>query len=138
MTMKINYEEAIASVREDLRENAQRAATAVQTALKALENEDAQLARAVIDGDTAIDLAENAIEEKCLDILALDGPVATDLRRVVTILKTNAQIERLGDLATNIAEDIVYLKTAEIVRHELPKAPHAVVSLRRLSSAHGV
>ncbi len=121
MTMKINYEEAIASVREDLRENAQRAATAVQTALKALENEDAQLARAVIDGDTAIDLAENAIEEKCLDILALDGPVATDLRRVVTILKTNAQIERLGDLATNIAEDIVYLKTAEIVRHDQPK-----------------
>ena len=59
-----------------------------------------------------------AIEEKCLDILALDWPVATDLRRVVTILKTNAQIERLGDLATNIAEDIVYLKTAEIVRHE--------------------
>ena len=120
MTMKINYEEAIASVREDLRENAQRAATAVQTALKALENEDAQLARAVIDGDTAIDLAENAIEEKCLDILALDGPVATDLRRVVTILKTNAQIERLGDLATNIAEDVIYLKTAEIVRHEPP------------------
>lgn len=118
MTMKVNYEEAIASVREDLRENAQRAARAVQTALKALENEDAQLARTVIDGDTAIDLAENAIEEKCLDILALDGPVATDLRRVVTILKTNGQIERLGDLATNIAEDIVYLKTAEIVRHE--------------------
>ncbi len=121
MTMKINYEEAIASVQRDLHENARRAATAVQTALKALENEDARLAQTVIDGDTAIDLAENMIEEKCLDILALDGPVATDLRRVVTILKTNGQIERLGDLATNIAEDVIYLETAQIIRHDQPK-----------------
>lgn len=124
MTMKIHFEEALAVLKNDLRENAERAEAAVQAALRALEREDAALADAVIDGDTAIDLAENAIEEKCLDILALYQPVATDLRRVVTILKTNGQIERLGDLATNIAEDIIYLKRAEIVRHEFAaKAP---------------
>lgn len=125
MTMKIHFEEALAALKNDLRENAERAEAAVKAALRALEREDAALADAVIDGDTAIDLAENAIEEKCLDILALYQPVATDLRRVVTILKTNGQIERLGDLATNIAEDVIYLKRAEIVRHETPKAPHA-------------
>ena len=124
MTMKVHFEEALAALKNDLRENAERAEAAVKAALRALEREDAALADAVIDGDTAIDLAENTIEEKCLDILALYQPVATDLRRVVTILKTNGQIERLGDLATNIAEDVIYLKRAEIVRHELPKAPH--------------
>ena len=124
MTMKVHFEEALAALKNDLRENAERAEAAVKAALRALEREDAALADAVIDGDTAIDLAENAIEEKCLDILALYQPVATDLRRVVTILKTNGQIERLGDLATNIAEDVIYLKRAEIVRHELPKPPH--------------
>ena len=125
MTMKVHFEEALAALKNDLRENAERAEAAVKAALRALEREDAALADAVIDGDTAIDLAENAIEEKCLDILALYQPVATDLRRVVTILKTNGQIERLGDLATNIAEDVIYLKRAEIVRHELPKTPRA-------------
>ncbi len=125
MTMKVHFEEALAALKGDLRENAERAEAAVKAALRALEREDAALADAVIDGDTAIDLAENAIEEKCLDILALYQPVATDLRRVVTILKTNGQIERLGDLATNIAEDVIYLKRAEIVRHELPKTPRA-------------
>lgn len=125
MTMKVHFEEALAALKGDLRGNAERAEAAVKAALRALEREDAALADAVIDGDTAIDLAENAIEEKCLDILALYQPVATDLRRVVTILKTNGQIERLGDLATNIAEDVIYLKRAEIVRHELPKTPRA-------------
>ena len=120
MTMKVHFEEALATLRNDLRDNAERAEAAVKSALRALEREDTALADAVIDGDTAIDLAENAIEEKCLNILALYQPVATDLRRVVTILKTNGQIERLGDLATNIAEDVIYLKTAEIVRHEPP------------------
>ncbi len=120
MTMKVHFEEALAVLKNDLRENAERAEAAVKSALRALEREDTALADAVIDGDTAIDLAENAIEEKCLNILALYQPVATDLRRVVTILKTNGQIERLGDLATNIAEDVIYLNTAEIVRHEPP------------------
>ena len=120
MTMKVHFEEALATLRNDLRDNAERAEAAVKSALRALEREDTALADAVIDGDTAIDLAENAIEEKCLNILALYQPVATDLRRVVTILKTNGQIERLGDLATNIAEDVIYLKTAGIVRHEPP------------------
>lgn len=121
MTMKIHFEEALAAVEKDLHANAERAETAVRTALRALANEDAALADSVIEGDTAIDLAENAIEEKCLDIFALYQPVATDLRRIVTILKTNGQIERLGDLATNIAEDVIYLKRASIVRHDVLK-----------------
>ena len=127
MTMKVHFEEALATLKNDLRDNAERAEAAVKSALRALEREDTALADAVIDGDTAIDLAENAIEEKCLNILALYQPVATDLRRVVTILKTNGQIERLGDLATNIAEDVIYLKTAEIVRHE-PSADSRVTT----------
>lgn len=121
MTMKIHFEEALAAVEKDLHENAERAEKAVRTALRALAHEDAALADSVIAGDTAIDLAENAIEEKCLDIFALYQPVATDLRRIVTILKTNGQIERLGDLATNIAEDVIYLKRASIVRHDVLK-----------------
>jgi len=52
-------------------------------------------------------------------MLALYQPVATDLRFIVTALKVNNDLERMGDLATNIAEDVIFLVEGEIVRHNL-------------------
>ncbi len=106
MTMKVHFEKALAALERLMDENAMRAQTAVDSAVRAMEQGDTELADAVIQGDSAIDLAENLIEERCLDILALYQPVATDLRRVVTILKANGEIERAGDLAVNIADRV--------------------------------
>ncbi len=106
MTMKVHYEKALANLEQLLSENVERTQTAVNSAVHAMEQGDANLAETVIQGDTAIDLAENLIEEKCLNILALYQPVATDLRRVITILKANGEIERAGDLAVNIADRV--------------------------------
>lgn len=106
MTMKVHFEKAMAALKQLLSENAARAQSAVNDAVCAMEHGDSALADAVIQGDSAIDLAENVIEERCLDILALYQPVATDLRRVVTILKANGEIERAGDLAVNIADRV--------------------------------
>jgi phosphate transport system protein len=75
----------------------------VRKALTAVASQDARLAREVIDGDEGIDMAEVAIEEECLKILALHQPVATDLRFIVAVLKINSDLERIGDLAANIA-----------------------------------
>jgi phosphate transport system protein len=77
---------------------------AVEGAIHALFERDAELARKLMDGDTPIDLEENEIEEDCLKILALHQPVAGDLRRVTAVLKINTDLERMGDLAVNIAE----------------------------------
>ena len=106
MTMKVHFEKALAALEELLKENAERTEEAVNSAVRAMERDDAAMAEAVIDGDSAIDFAENMIEERCLDILALYQPVATDLRRVITILKSNGEIERAGDLAVNIADRV--------------------------------
>ena len=106
MTMKVHFEKAMATLKQLLSENAARAQSAVNDAVCAMEHGDSALADAVIQGDSAIDLSENVIEERCLDILALYQPVATDLRRVVTILKANGEIERAGDLAVNIADRV--------------------------------
>ena len=73
-------------------------------ATKAIECRDAQLARKVIDGDLDVDRLEVDIEEECLKILALHQPVADQLRYIVAILKMNNDLERIGDLAVNIAE----------------------------------
>ncbi|HKL48179.1 MAG TPA: phosphate signaling complex protein PhoU [Desulfuromonadales bacterium] len=77
---------------------------AVEQALKALETFDVPLARKVIDGDERIDQMEVELEEECLKVLALHQPVAVDLRFIIAVLKLNNDLERIGDLAANIAE----------------------------------
>ncbi len=76
----------------------------VQKAVAALENRDLALAREVIDDDCQIDQLEVQVEEECLKTLALHQPVAVDLRYVIAVLKINNDLERIGDMAVNIAE----------------------------------
>lgn len=82
---------------------------ALQRAVQAVEDRDAELAQQVINQDMQIDLAEIDIEEECLATLALHQPVAQDLRFIVSVLKINNDLERIGDLASNIAEHGVAL-----------------------------
>ena len=76
----------------------------LQNAIAAIETRDPVLAERVIDGDQQIDLMEIDIEEECLHTLALHQPVAMDLRFVVAVLKINNDLERIADLAVNMAE----------------------------------
>jgi phosphate transport system protein len=77
---------------------------AVYKSIRALQDRDIDLALEVIAGDNAIDESENRVEEECLKILALHQPVAIDLRRVAAILAINVDLERMADLAVDIAE----------------------------------
>jgi phosphate transport system protein len=87
----------------------------VRWAVQALQARDPRLARNVIETDLKIDQAEVDVEEECLKILALHQPVAIDLRFIVAVLKLNNDLERMGDLAVNIAERALYLVTADPV-----------------------
>src|SRR5581483_10375461 len=60
-------------------------------------------------GDNIIDEEENHVEEECLKLLALHQPVAVDLRRIAAALKINTDLERMGDLAEDIAERALHL-----------------------------
>ncbi len=77
---------------------------AVRHSLTSVLEGDTELALSVIEGDAEIDRREVQLEEDCLKILALHQPVATDLRFVASCLKINNDLERVGDLACNIAE----------------------------------
>jgi phosphate transport system protein len=84
-------------------------------AVKSVKGRDASLARSVIDDDTQTDQMEVDLEEECLKILALHQPVAIDLRFIITALKINNDLERIGDLAVNIAERGEFLAGQEPV-----------------------
>ena len=69
---------------------------------EALLSNDLEAAQAVIDGDDALDLLSLEIEERCYQLLALQQPMAGDLRAIVTALRLNSEIERSGDLVVNV------------------------------------
>jgi phosphate transport system protein len=85
--------------------------TAVREATAAMVNRDEALAMRVIDNDVLIDEKEVQVEEDCLKILALHQPVAIDLRFIIAVLKINNDLERVGDLAVNVAERAAFLAT---------------------------
>ena len=91
---------------------------AMPRAISALVNRDRNLARTVIDEDAEIDRMEVDVEEEVLKTLALYQPVAADLRFVVAVLKINNDLERMGDLAKNIAKRVLFLTQCE--RIDLP------------------
>jgi phosphate transport system protein len=81
----------------------------IESATRALEEGDAKLARQTIEMDEQVDDREVQIEETCLKMLALHQPVAVDLRRIATMLKANGDLERIADLAVNVAERAIAL-----------------------------
>ena len=86
---------------------------AVRRSIAALLDRRVEVAQKVIEGDAEIDRREVELEEECLKALALHQPVATDLRFVAACLKIDNDLERIGDLAVNIAERVVSLYSGE-------------------------
>src|SRR5262249_40161656 len=78
-------------------------------ATQAGRTRDVALAEEVIAGDSGIDQGENLVEEECLKLLALYQPVAIDLRRITAAMMINVDLERMADLASNIAERAIAL-----------------------------
>jgi len=75
----------------------------IRTATKLIENHDREMARSLINSDYEVDELEVEIEEDCLKILALHQPVASDLRFIIAVIKINNEMERIADMAVNIA-----------------------------------
>ena len=78
-------------------------------AIRAMKNNDVEIAHEVKKGDLEIDKTEVSLEDQCLEVLALHQPVAGDLRFLVTVLKINIDLERIGDLAVKIADKVLLL-----------------------------
>jgi phosphate transport system protein len=99
----------------------------IASAMKSLLDRKPDLARRVIDSDRAVDSAELDIDHLCLSLLALRQPAASDLRFIATALKIVTDLERIGDLAVNIAE-----RSAEL-SEEPPLKPY--IDIPRMATA---
>ncbi len=99
----------IEELKERLLKMAGLAETALDQSIKALLTRDSGLAREVIQGDKAINDLEEELDAACVRIVALYQPVATDLRQVMAVDHLIVELERLGDLAVNVAEEALNL-----------------------------
>jgi len=92
---------------------------ALENAVRSLLDRDGDLAQAVIDGDREINLREMEVDRRCLRLLALDQPMARDLRFIVGCLRISIELERIADQAVNIAQRAQFLGS----RPALPRNP---------------
>ena len=111
--MTVHLRREIEKLRRMISSLATRVEENVEKAVTSVIDRDQTLAREVLDSDPAIDDQEVEVEEECLKILALHQPVANDLRYIVAVLKMNNDLERIGDLAVNIADIGLHLAVVE-------------------------
>jgi phosphate transport system protein len=99
-----HLEQELQRLQRDILRMATSVEEAIFAAVRALRLRDSDLSRIVIEGDGVVDEQANAVEEECHNLLALYQPVARDLRRIMAIAMINTDLERMADLAVNIAE----------------------------------
>ncbi|MCB0324703.1 MAG: phosphate signaling complex protein PhoU [Bdellovibrionales bacterium] len=129
-----HYEREVVRLKERVTRLGQKVEEQVRTAFHATMVRDQALARSVIDDDDFIDQEEVELEEECLKLLALHQPVAIDLRFIISVLKINNDLERIADIAVNIAQRAIRL--SELVQVEVPieleqEAKRAKLMLRK-------
>jgi len=106
---------------------------AIEDSMTALVRRDLDVAQRVIAGDEVLDQQELLIDQLCTDILALRQPMATDLRFITAALKINPELERMGDLAVNIAERAEELSSEPLLKPliDIPRMAKVAVEMLR-------
>jgi len=109
MHMERHFDQQLGALRKNLIQMASLVETAIANAIKSLIERDSKLAQGVIKSDEDIDSLELEIDKQCVDLLALRQPLAIDLRFITSSIKITNNLERMGDLAVNIAERVIPL-----------------------------
>jgi len=131
--MRSRFQHGLDELRERLLEMGGMAEAAVELASDSYRKRDARLAQAVFEREEMINASERAIDELVIDLLAMQQPMATDLRFVLAVLKINSDLERVGDLAVNIAQRSLDLtEQPEVdVPVDIPRMTAAVATMVR-------
>jgi phosphate transport system protein len=109
MSTRSNFDNNLKQLKEMLLQMADKAEFAIKEAMIALINQDLDKAKLVIDGDNEIDDLEHEINDKALLLIARESPVATDLRQINVALKVSSEVERMADMAVNIAKSALHI-----------------------------
>ncbi len=107
--MRVHFTQQLDDLNKLLIEMGAMTEHAIENAINALTNHDAELAKETIKGDGQINHYSRMIESKCLDLVLQQQPVASDFRFISSALKMVYDIERIGDMAVDISEIVMYI-----------------------------
>ena len=110
------FDEELNALKERVLKLSSMVETAICDSVKSLVERDSDIARKVIERDHLINAYEVKIDEECIRLIALRQPMAKDLRFITTAMKVTADLERMGDLAENIAERAIELNEEPLLK----------------------
>ena len=126
---RIRFQQSLEDLKESLLVMAGLAEQAIQRAVEAYRVHDLSMCDLVARGEVAINRMERDIDQAALDLLAMEQPMATDLRFILSVIKINADLERVGDAAKSISERVRHIE--QLAPAELP------VDIPRMASLAG-
>src|SRR2546428_7782765 len=116
------FHEELSAVEREVAGESELAQGALERSVEALLHKDDRLADQVISGDDQLDVRYLDVERRVIDLLAMQTPVASDLRLVSVIMHVNLHLERIGDMAANIAKSAQ--ATPDLPTHPTGPSPH--------------
>jgi phosphate transport system protein len=133
--MRESFEKHIKGLNDNVVAMSEMVATATSRSVKALENRDVKEAERIIKDDLLINEKRWQIEEDCISLIALQQPVASDLREIIAVLNVITDLERMGDYAEGIAKIVVMLGDEPLIKQLVfsPKMAEKTIDMLRRS-----
>jgi len=131
--MATYLEQELEDIKSKIYEMADLAMESISRSIDALKNSDVDEASKIIDDDTALDLLEVAIDDDCIKFLVTRQPAAVHLRLVLSLLKINTDLERIGDLSTNVARETIRLEGRPLLKPlvDIPRMASIAIEMIR-------
>jgi phosphate transport system protein len=135
MTTRTRFHQDLDELKTRLLAMGGMAENAVDLAVRAYRERVPELCQKVFENEAVINLAEHEIDELALDLLAMQQPMAVDLRLILAVIKSNADLERVGDQAVNIAQrvmDLIALPQVELAA-DIPRIASMAADMIRMA-----
>jgi phosphate transport system protein len=124
---RIRFQQSLDQLKENLLVMAGLAEQAIQRAIEAYRVRDLSICELVSRSEVAINRLERDIDQEALDLLAMEQPMAIDLRFILSVIKINADLERVGDAAKSISERVRNME-------QMPAIPELPVDIPRMAT----
>ena len=133
--MERHVDQELKELNKDILKIGALAEESIYKSVEALKNRDKEMARSVIDNDANIDKLELDVDEKCIDLIARYQPMAKDLRFITTGMKINSELERIADIAVDIAQRILEIVDKPLLKPlvDIPKLAAVAQNMVKIS-----
>jgi phosphate transport system protein len=135
MEMRTAFHKKLREIQDDILAMGSMVSKALLRSIDALKNRDLELARQIITDDQKVNSKRFEIEEKCIELIATQQPMASDLRIIIAILNITTEIERIGDYAVGIARIVILIGDEPPLKPliDIPRMAEQTVDMLRRS-----